>query len=213
MTGTSLLLFSILGSALPVIIAFFWLKFYKSAVTLPWFLASLISGLVSFVIAALIQEFFIPFKFAYSRNLFSGIFIRIALVEEASRLITLAPFLKAEKKQGDVASYAAFYATLGLVAGLGFAMLESAFHGISDLGNTALRAISAAPLHGACGIRVGAALAHASIKPVKSIRLFFSAVLIHGAYNLIIVSPVIPSPFAILVALSALFSAFFYIKN
>ena len=211
MNGIWILLLLILTAALPAIIAFFWFRSRKSAVTLPWFLASLSAGIISFVIAALIQDLFIPFRQEKPEALFFSIFIRIALVEEASRLVTLIPFRKARKNLNN--ANRAFGAALGLAAGLGFAVIESAFHGITDLNIAVLRAFTAAPLHGACGIRAGAAVFAVDQYPAKGIRLFISTVLIHGAYNLIIVSPAIPSALAIFVALTALFSSLIYIKE
>ena len=208
MKGIWILLLLTLTAALPAIIAFFWLRSRKSAVTLPWFLISLSGGIVSFIIAALVQDFFVPVRHGV---VFYTIFIRIALVEEASRLVTLIPFLNTGKNRRQIDR--TFGAALGLAAGLGFAIIESAYHGLTDLNITLLRTFTAAPLHGACGIRMGAAVFAAGQNPAIGIRLFISTVLIHGAYNLIIVSPAIPSALAIFVALTAFFSSLTYLKD
>jgi hypothetical protein len=91
-------------------------------------------------------------------------------------------------------------------------MIENAFYGISesDFRITMLRALTAAPLHGACGIRVCAALLAIRKHPLKASFLFVSAVLIHGAYNLMIISPAFPSWLAIPIAFAALFSSIHY---
>ena len=211
MKGIWVLLLLILTAALPAFIAFFWLRSRKPALTLPWFLSSLAAGIVSFIVAALIQGLFSPPKQGGLQAVFFSIFVRIAFVEEASRLVTLFPFLKAGKNRRQIDR--AFGAALGLAAGLGFAIIESAYHGIADLNITLLRAFTAAPLHGACGIRAGAAVFIAGQYPKRAFVLFLSTVLIHGAYNLMIVSPAIPSALAILVALTALFSSLVYIKD
>jgi len=228
MNGIWILLLLILAAALPVIFVFIWFRFRKSPVTLSWFLLSLAAGIVSLVVVALVQKFFFFFggEFHLPVSQWSGagkegmdglgsiifsIFVRIALVEEASRLVTLIPLVKAGSRR--LKAGRTFSAALGLVAGLGFAMLENASYGTADVYITLLRAFTAAPIHCACGIRAGTAVFEFRRSPVKALFLFSSAVLIHGAYNLIIVSPAFPSALAIVIALSALFSSLPYIKD
>jgi len=214
MNGILILLLLLLAATLPAIIVFLWFRAGKSGVTLPWFLASLAAGIFSLLLAALIQSLFPPLGKGGQNGLgpvFFGIFIRIALVEEASRLFTLIPLLKAGNRWRNIDRY--FAASLGLVAGLGFAAIESATYGVADINITLLRAFTAAPLHGACGIRAGAAVSIALRSPVKALGLFVSAVFIHGAYNLMIVSPVFPPALAIPTALIALFASLSFLKN
>ena len=211
MNGIWILLLLTLTAALPAIIAYCWFRSKKPVVTLPWFLASVSAGILSFIIAGLAQDLFTMFRQNTPEALFFSIFIRIALVEEASRLVTLIPILRVGKDRQKIDR--AFGAALGLAAGLGFAIIESAYHGLTDLNITLLRAFTAAPLHGACGIRAGKALFLAGQHPQKALLLFLSTVLIHGAYNLMIISPAIPSAFAIFVALAALFSSLTYLKD
>ena len=210
MKGILILLLLIIASALPGIIAFIWFRVKKSAVTLPWFLLSITAGIVSLLIAAFVQRFFYPKQDGLG-DLFFGVFVRIAFVEELSRFITLIPLFAVAnrtRKTGVV-----FGAALGLVSGLGFAILENAFHGIADINITLLRAFTAAPLHGACGIRAGVAVFIFTQNKGKAILYFVSAVLIHGAYNLILVSPALPSAFSIIIALSALFASLPLLKT
>ena len=209
-----MLLLLLLAAALPVIAAFFSFRAVKSPVTLPWFLFSLCAGIISILPAALIQSIFpSPGKGgSYDLGqLFFGVFIRIALIEEASRLLTLIPLIKAGDRRRHINS--ASGAALGLVAGLGFAAMENALYGTADINVTLLRAFAAAPLHGACGIRAGTAVYLFKERPAKAIFLFFSSVLIHGAYNLMIVSPAFPSALAILAAFIALFASISYLKS
>ena len=202
MKGILILFLLILASALPGIIVFIWFRARKSAVTLPWFLLSITAGIISLLAAALIQRFF-SLKQNGLGNLFFGVFVQIALVEELGRLVTFIPLFAAANHMRKTGI--SFGAALGLVSGLGFAILENALHGIADINITLLRAFTAAPLHGACGIRVGVAVFIINKNPAKAFFYFVSAVLIHGAYNLIIISPAIPSALAIIIALSALF--------
>ena len=214
MNGTWILILLILTAALPAIIVFFWFRARKSGVTLPWFLASLAAGIFSLLIVALIQRLFFPPGRDGAGGLgsiFFAIFIRIALVEEASRLVTLIPLIKAGNRRRTMDR--TFGAALGLAAGLGFAMIENASYGIADINIALLRVFTAAPLHGACGIRAGVSVSIFKQRPVKALFLFISAVIIHGAYNLMIVSPAIPSVLAVLVAFAALFASLFYIRD
>jgi len=208
-----ILLLLILTAALPVIIVFFWFRIRKSPVTMPWFLVSLGAGIISLLAAALIQKL-LPSLSGSGRAgpgpVFFNVFIRIAMVEEASRLITLIPLFRAGNHRQKMSR--TFCGALGLIAGLGFATLESAFYGIADINIALLRALTAAPLHGACGIRVSMAFFYINKYPMKALFLFIFAILIHGAYNLIIANPALPSMLAALAAITALFSSLPYLK-
>jgi len=210
MNGIWVLLLLLLTATLPAIIVFFWLKSRKSPITLPWFLLSFVAGIISFIIAAMIQGFFVPYRREALWPIFFNIFIRIALVEEASRIIVLFFLKKARKNRWNSI---AFGAAIGLITGLGFAAIENAYYGLANINITLLRLFTAAPLHAACGIRAGTAVSIVPQHPVKAFFLFLSSVLIHGAYNLMIVSPAIPSFLAILIALVALFASFPYLTD
>jgi len=217
MNGILILLLLVLTAVFPAIIVFFWFRVKKSPVTLPWFLASLAAGIISLFAAAMIQNSFFQ-SGTESWNgigaVFFGIFVRIALVEEASRFLILIPLLNIFNRRLSVPGVAsAAGAAVGLVVGLGFAALENASYGTADINITMLRAFTAAPLHGACGIRVGAAVSAAERRPVKALGFFISAVLIHGAYNLLIVSPAFPAALAIPTAYIALFASLSFIKH
>jgi len=209
-----ILLLLIVIAALPVIIVFCWFRLRKSPLTLFWFLAALAAGIISLLVAALLQSFF-PYLDRSGQErpfaVFFNVFFRIAFIEEASRIVILIPLLGLIKRRQTIDI--SFCAALGLVVGLGFAMLESAFHGLADLNITLLRAFTAAPLHGACGIRAGVAVFLFTRYPVKAVFTFIFAVLIHGAYNMMIVSPALPSILAILVAFTALFSSLPFLKG
>ena len=214
MNGIWILLVLILTAALPVIIVFLWFRITKSTVTLPWFLVSLAAGIISLLAAALIQDLVPSFDLRGQerpRFLFYNVFIRIALLEETSRIITLIPLLKAGKRR--LSTDRSYAAALGFVAGLGFATLESALYGMADISITLLRVFTAAPLHAACGIRVSTAVSNFRQHPLTAPFLFISSVLIHGTYNLMIESPAFPSALAILVALAGLITSLPYITG
>ena len=211
MSGIWILLLLILTAALPAIIVFFWFRSGKSPVTLPWFLVSFAAGIISLLAAALVQSFFPHTGTGGLGSVFFGVFVRIALVEEASRFVTLIPLLKAGSRRRPPER--TFGAALGLAAGLGFAAMENAFYGTADIHITLLRAFTAAPLHGACGIRAGTAASIFRQHPVKAIFYFISVILIHGAYNLLVVSPALPSLLAVPAAFAALFASLPLIKT
>ena len=211
MRETLILLILLFSSAFPAILVFIWFRVKKSAVTLPWFLISLATGIVSFIVAALIQSFFHLTSQSGFGSVFFDIFIRIALLEEASRIITLIPLLLIVRMFRD--SDVDFGAALGLAAGLGFALIENAYHGITNINIVLLRLLTAAPIHGACGIRAAVAAFSFSKNKLKAIFCFISAVFIHGAYNLTIVIPNLPSFLAVLIALTAFFASLGYIQT
>jgi RsiW-degrading membrane proteinase PrsW (M82 family) len=210
MNGIWVLLLLLLTATLPAIIVFFWLKSGKSPITLPWFLGSFLAGIVSFIVAAIIQAFFAPYKTDAFWPVIFNIFVRTALLEEASRIIVLFPLLKAGKNRW---THIALGAAIGLITGLGFAAIENAYYGMANINITLLRLFTAAPLHAACGIRAGTAVFTVPQHPVKAFFLFISSVFIHGAYNLMIVNPAIPSFLAILIALVALFASISYLSD
>jgi len=210
MNGIWILLLLILTATLPAIITFFWLRSRKPLITLPWFLLFLAAGIISFIIAAVIQAFFVQKKNEGVWPVLFNVFIRIALIEEASRIIAIIPFFKAAKNRRN---NIAFGAAIGLIAGLGFAVVESAYYGIANLNIALLRIFTAVPLHAACGIRAGTAVYIAPQHPAKALFLFISSVLIHGAYNLMIVNPAIPSFLAIPTALIAFFASLYYLES
>jgi RsiW-degrading membrane proteinase PrsW (M82 family) len=102
----------------------------------------------------------------------------------------------------------------GLIAGLGFAILESAVYGAVNPVNPLLRIFTAAPLHGACGFHVGTAAIMFKDRPIQASFRFLSAVLIHGLYDFMLIIPgVFPSIAAVLIALTTLASSVVVIRN
>ena len=216
MSGIWVLLVLIIAAALPPVIVFFWFRSRKILVSPPWFLAALAAGIICLLAAALIQGLFPPPSRNGLAHVFFNVFIRIALVEEASRLLALIPLLKIARllpAAGSSRLDSSFGPALGFVAGLGFAAMENAAYGMADISITVLRAFSAAPLHGACGIMAGAAVFGIRRHPIRALALFVLAVFIHGSYNLIIVSPALPSVLAIPTAFAALFAFLHFVNS
>jgi RsiW-degrading membrane proteinase PrsW (M82 family) len=208
MNGLWVLLLLIFTAALPVFLAFLWFRRLKLKSLS--FLLSLAAGVLALLIAAVLQNF-LPFPERAGpdeggpASLLFGVFIRVALVEEFGKYVTLYFLLRWTKGRNDP-SFASG-AAAGLAAGLGFAAVENASYGAAGIGIALLRAFTAAPLHGACGARTGAAAELWENSRVRGALSFFSALMIHGIYDLILVSPGLPPFLAALIALAALGSS------
>jgi len=151
--------------------------------------------------------------------LFYHFFIRIALTEELSRLLMLFIFfwisglIKPDEKPGQPSYNTVKKGTAtGLVAGLGFAILENAVYAASNSGLLILRIFTAA-LHGACGSRIGAATVLFRTNPIQAVFRVFIAAAIHGVYNFMVSMSGLPSIAAVLIAISALITAILTIRG
>jgi RsiW-degrading membrane proteinase PrsW (M82 family) len=203
----------ILIAAVPVVLLFLWYNFVRCPISTGWFLVFLIGGGASMFIALLMQAL-IPrlpglspgpgFPGAMGPIVFN-LFCRIAATEETARLLVFLPLFPLARIRGENAALRGSAA--GLVAGLGFALVESASYGASDAGIALLRTVTSAPLHGACGERVGRALAGWKKDPFPSLVRFLSAIAIHGTYNLMIRGSGVMAVMAILAAFCALASS------
>jgi RsiW-degrading membrane proteinase PrsW (M82 family) len=208
MNGLWILLLLIFTAALPVFLAFLWFRRLKLKSLS--FLLSLAAGIFALLIAVVLQHF-VPFpegrgpgRGGVAPVLF-GVFIRIAFIEELGKYIALCLLLRWTRRRGD-SSFASGPAA-GLAAGLGFAAVESASYGAADISVALLRAFTAAPLHGACGARAGAAAELWRESRARAALSFLAALMIHGIYDLVIVSPGVPSFLAVFIALAALGSS------
>jgi RsiW-degrading membrane proteinase PrsW (M82 family) len=212
------LLLLIVISALPVLAALIWIRLRRFPLPPLWFLLALLGGTLSLGIAAILQSLF-PGSAETAISLGEIIFkilVQIALTEELGRLAVLlilfALYRRFSKNQATFTP--AFAAASGLIAGLGFAVIETALYGGGDFFRIALlRAVTAAPLHGACGARISLGVYHFRKSPVQSLFRFLYAVGIHGMYNFMIVSPGIPPVFPILITLAAFLSTLQFLRT
>ena len=220
--GRWLVLIMLLLSSLPVIVVYIWYRFAKYQISLIQFLFILLAGASAFF-PALVLQYLLSFSFPTSGRLalFYNFFVRVAFTEELSRLLALIIFfwisgrIKPDERSGADISWSVVKkgTAAGLVAGLGFAILENAVYASSNPHILLLRAVTAAPLHAACGSRVGAAAVMLRSNPVQAVLRLFTATAIHGIYNLMVTRPGFPAIMAILIALSALFTAISTIHN
>ncbi|MDR1575296.1 MAG: PrsW family intramembrane metalloprotease [Treponema sp.] len=235
MSGLWVLFLLVFISAIPAIAVYIWFRASRRPFSFILFLCALLAGAAAFFPALLFQSFFPPAGSALAAGkwgLFVQIFIRVALTEELSRFIMLLIFFGISGRLRQKESGRSVFplsgaeetppfsyndviqgAAAGLVAGLGFAILESASYGASSAGAVLLRAVTAAPLHGACGSRVGASVALFRKHFPQAVFRFLTAVVIHGIYNFMIIMPGFPSIAAVLIALSALASSILSIRS
>jgi RsiW-degrading membrane proteinase PrsW (M82 family) len=198
-------------TALPVLAAFLWFRMSKFPMRLPWFLISLLTGALALMAAVLIQSLFPRNSGISAGGFFFKLFIQIAFTEELGRVMVLLLILRLRAlfkgaAPGDAGAFPLGTAT-GLLAGLGFAVVETASYGAENLGTALFRSFTAAPLHGACGARDGAAAVLLRRTPLRALARFLSAVVIHGMYNFMMIRTGLYSVFAVLAAVTALASA------
>jgi RsiW-degrading membrane proteinase PrsW (M82 family) len=232
MTGIGVLIFLLLFSSIPAIAVFVWFRLAHYPFSPLRFSCALLAGAISFFPALVLQNIMVNagsgIVYALGKwGPIAEIFFRIAFTEEFSRLILLIILFfaihrlsPASEQPGQTAginppvSADTMACAAGLIAGLGFAIIESAVYGASNPGNALLRTFTAAPLHGACGFRVGSSIAMFPERPLQAVFRFLSAVVIHGLYNFMLIIPgFAPSAAAILIALFALTTSILIIRN
>jgi RsiW-degrading membrane proteinase PrsW (M82 family) len=209
MMGLWVLLLIIFISALPVLGVLIWFRLIRFNLSPVWFLISLAAGVAALLLAGAFQLFFPPLGAASLGELLIRLFLQIALTEEMGRLVLLLLlfWLRSRLVKNPLkgpAGLLSFGAATGLLAGLGFAVVENASYGAANLGLVLLRVLTAAPLHGACGGRIGMMILGIKDQPVRGAFWFLSAVLIHGMYNFMVINPGIPVVFPIILVLAAL---------
>ena len=223
MQGAWVILTLIFISSIPVIAVYLWFRLAKYQLSLIRFLFALLAGAAALFPALVLQNILIIPDLTQGRAaLLYDFFIRIALTEELSRLLLLVIFflISGSLKQGEGLYQPLTFnvvkkgTAIGLAAGLGFAILESARYAAQDMNVTLLllRLFTAA-LHGACGSRIGAAAVLLRTNPLQAILRVLTATAIHGVYNLMVVLPGIPSIAAILIAVSAFLTAVISIRG
>jgi RsiW-degrading membrane proteinase PrsW (M82 family) len=236
MEGLWVLLLLIFIAALPVLLVYLWVRSRNFPLSLLWFLFSLLAGALALGIAALLQTLLSPSEGMFTAweehrgMIFFHVLVRIALTEETGRLAALLLLFRlgshipgrtaadgpdpGEMKPGGVSYTRSFGAAAGLTVGLGFALIENAIYGAANIGVTLLRALTSAPLHGACGARVGIAAVTGRQNPAIALGRFISAVAIHGMYDFMVVSPgLLAIILALLITFTALASSIQVIRS
>jgi RsiW-degrading membrane proteinase PrsW (M82 family) len=207
MNGLWILLLLIAISALPVLAVLIWIRLRRLPVRGQWFLLALLGGAFSLGFAAILQSLFPKTEEAGIGVLLVKIFIQIALTEELGRAVVLSLLLSLAPRFSGEMEHPALAAVTGLIAGLSFAVIETAMYGVGNFNIALVRAVTTAPLHGACGVRVGIAVSRLRSAPVRALTGFLYAVSLHGMYNFMILNRSVPLVFPVLIAFTALFSS------
>jgi RsiW-degrading membrane proteinase PrsW (M82 family) len=211
MKGLWFLLLLIFISALPLFPGFLW--FRRRKIGGGKFFLALAAGLGSVLIAAVVQSMFPPVGVVDSGpwQILRSVFFRIALVEELSRLAALFLLLKLLYRASEPPLFDG--AALGLAAGLGFAVVETAMYAAADIRIALLRALTAAPLHSACGSRIGIAASLFGSRPPRAVVMILSAAAIHAAYDFMLTIPGILPFLSVPIALAALGSSLLGLRH
>ena len=224
MIGLPTLAILIVISFLPVIPVYIWFRVTRFPVSVRRFALFTVAGMAALIPAALIQAAIPVSSVRTGANILFAVFIRVALSEELSKLLVLILFLVilrfSQKRTSNSVSVAAssfskpsLCAAYGLLTGLGFGFIESAAYGSFNFNAALIRAVTASPLHAACGIRLGFACSSFAADKRRAVYRFFTAVAIHGCYNLMILNTHIPRPLPIILAYAALVSGIVMIRE
>lgn len=211
MNGITIL--GVLGllSLLPLTVAYVWLKLLKKGMTSLFFVASIGAGFLSLALAALLQNLLPPYQGNTLLELGIKIFGNVATVEEVSRFVIFWAFFSIMERKKVPSPF--LISALGLSAGLTFSAIETATYASTNLTLTILRGLTAAPLHGACGERIGRGTAQLKKNPKRALFLLINAIAIHGMYDFLLIVPSSPAILPIALALVALAVSLVIIRN
>ncbi|MDR2900863.1 MAG: PrsW family intramembrane metalloprotease [Treponema sp.] len=216
MNGIGSLLTLILLAALPIVLAYLWLVIRKYRFNMIWFLSALLAGILSVLITMCIQTIIPLFKIETLFALFLNIVARTALPEELSKfamMFLLIALAKRWKRLNPIETKSDGAAT-GLVIALGFALFETAAYSMSNMQLTFLRAITAAPIHAACGIRTGmSAVSFKTNHTTSGIWNIILALVIHTVYNYLVLNAGTPIIFLVLLVAVSVISSLRNIKE
>ena len=150
---------------------------------------------IAMVVPVAALQFLLPQPTSgYASVLFRS-FVVAALVEEGVKLASL------RLSRRFVAARTGEAAAVGIAASLGLAIFETALYSFSDPSVALVRSVTAAPLHAACGARIGLAAHSPSLSSSKSLSSVMLAIVVHGAYDLSLFVPTFPAFFPIAIAL------------
>lgn len=216
MQGPVYILFIIFLSSLPIILSYLYLRQRSPQFSIYLFLIALALGGLSLLLGSLLQAL-LPVAEAGNRlSLLYTVFFRNAFTEELGRFcifLIVFPLMSKMTTSKSLITIVPVHVSrerviyLGVLAGFTFAMLETLSYGLFDLQIIILRTLTSAPLHAACAARVALAAYLTNTKAlVKALFYGFSAILIHGIYNLLLLFPSALGVLPVLLAYVALAS-------
>lgn len=160
------------------------------------FLLAALAGFVAVIPAALVQAA-APKIGQGANDLLFHAFVVIALTEEGSKFLVL----RLSRRWWGAEENAI---PAGVAASLGFAFFETVVYASANPSAILIRAVTAAPLHAACGSWVGRAALAPRSRSLFAFFFFSFALLVHGTYDLTLLVPGFPFFIPILIALSGL---------
>jgi hypothetical protein len=192
MSALFVVVLMILVAGLPVGLGC-WYFHAKHAVPMRLFWAAMLAGAFAVLLAAGAQLLVAPLS--PQPNLRTGvkwpvlytIFIEIAATEELARVLMLTLSVSLFKNTlKNTPHKTALVRTMGMILGFTFAAVETVFFTMTSIDSGFVRAFSAVPLHGACGIRAGNAALYRKHSPGLSLLSLFFAIMLHGIYNFLV---------------------------
>jgi hypothetical protein len=193
MSAVLVVVLMLLIAGLPVALGCWYFR-AKHAISRRGFLAAILAGMAAVLLAVGAQLFAAPL--APQPNLQSGtkwtilytIFIEIASTEELARFLTMLLCTSVLKKTLEKIPHRriAQVRVYGMISGFSFAAVETLFFTMINIDSGITRAISAVPLHGACGIRAANAVLNCKRSPGLSVLSIFFAIALHGIYNFLV---------------------------
>jgi hypothetical protein len=202
----------ILVAVLPVVLGCWYFR-AKHAMAMRFFFVATLAGMAAVLLAAGAQLLVAPLS--PQPNLETGtkwailytIFIEIASTEELARFLTLMLCASALKKTLEAApNKTALVRVTGMISGFSFAAVETIFFTMTNPDSGIIRAISAVPLHGACGIKAANAVLNSKRSPGLSLLSIVFAIALHGTYNFLVQRGGLFSYLGIALAVTALLS-------
>jgi hypothetical protein len=192
MSAVLVVVLMVLVAGLPVALGCWYFR-AKHAMALRFFFAAAFAGMAAVLLAAGAQLLVAPLS--PQPNLETGtkwailykIFIEIATTEELARFLALSVCVNALKNLLEAAPHkTALVRATGMISGFSFAAVETIFFTMTNPDSGIIRAISAVPLHGACGIKAANAVLNSRRSPGLSLMSIIFAVALHGIYNFLV---------------------------
>jgi hypothetical protein len=192
MSAVLVVVLMILVAGLPVVLGCWYFR-AKHAMALRFFFAAVLAGMAAVLLAAGAQLLVAPLS--PRPNLETGtkwailyvIFVEIASTEELARFLTLMLCTSALKKVLEAApDKTALVRATGMISGFSFAAIETIFFTMTNPDSGIIRAISAVPLHGACGIKAANAVLYGKRSPGLTLLSVLFAIALHGTYNFLV---------------------------
>ena len=183
-------------SAVPLALALPYLARRRPRFGLLRLTSAAAAGFVAVIPAALLQAA-VPNAGHGAADLLFHAFIVIALTEEGSKFLTIKIVRQRWGEEENAIP-------TGVAASLGFAFFETIVYASVNPSAILIRAVSAAPLHAACGSWVGRAALAPKRRAAFALFHFLFAVFVHGAYDLTLLVPGFPVFIPVLIALSGL---------